>query len=252
MDVFPARSWRRLFGALATAALLTGSFCGCASVPDDLTATGTNPAEGVSFASETAESVNPLIVRTSEPAYLWESIIDVLDDYFPIEREYPVQSYRYVNDDGVESVVRTEGRVDTKPVIAAGLFEPWKKNSINLDQRVEATFQTVRRSATVRVVPEDSAFMVHLAVYNELENLPQPMQSGMSGSNLLFSDDFSQLQTPTGESAPADGWIPQGRDFDLEQYMLREIAWRLKNPPETVNPQNAALPPVTPSEPIVP
>ena len=253
MDVFPvSHRMGGRFALLFFTLLAVGAVFGCVSAPENLSAGGGNPAETVSFSAENAESVNPLTVQTSDPGYLWESIIDVLDDYFPIEREYPVQSYRYVNDDRVESVVRTEGQVETKPVIAAGIFQPWKKNSITFDQRIEATFQTVRRFATVRVVPEESGFAVHLAVYNELENLPQPMQSGASGTNLLFNDDLSQLESPTGASAPADGWIPLGRDFDLEQYMLRQIAWRLKNPPETLNPQNAALPPATPTEPIVP
>lgn len=212
---------------------------GCASVPNDFSVRGASPADTVTFSAQEEGNVNPLNVQTGDAQYLWEAVVDVVDDFFPIPHEYPVQSYKYLNDDGIESVVRTEGRIDTDPVIAAGLLEPWKKNSVTLDQRIDATFQTIRRQAVVRVVPEENGFLVHVAVYNEMENLAQPMNAGASGTNLLFNDDLTRLEMPAGEVGETDGWFPIGRDFDMEQYILRQIAWRLKNPPEVINPQNA-------------
>lgn len=228
---------------------LAAALCGCASVPDGGTLQqgsirGASPSETVKFSARQEDNVNPLYVETPDTQYLWESVVDVVDDFFPIPREYPIQTYKYQDENGAESVVRTEGRIDTDPVIAAGLLEPWKKNSVTLDQRLEATLQTLRRSAVLRIVPEGSGFLIHVAVYTELENLPQPMNSGTSGTNLLFNDDLTKLEMPAGESGASDGWIPVGRDFDMEQYMIRQIAWRLKNTPEVLNPDNAV--PVVP------
>lgn len=200
---------------------------------------GASPADTVTFSARQNDSVNPLYVETPDTQYLWNSVVDVVDDFFPIPHEYPIQSYSYQNENNTEAVVRTEGRIDTDPVIAAGVLEPWKKNSVTLDQRIEATFQTIRRSAVLRIVPEGNGFLIHVAVYSELENLPQPMNSGISGTNLLFNDDLTKLEMPAGEAGASDGWIPIGRDFEMEQYMIRQIAWRLKNPPDVVNPDNA-------------
>ena len=185
------------------------------------------------------EKLNPLFVKTEDPDYLWESIVDVVDNYFPIPHEYPIQTYRYQGDDGTVHTTQTEGRIDTDPVIAAGLFEPWKKNSVTCHQRTEATFQTIRRSAVVRVVPEQGGYSIHVAVYNELEDMAQPMNAGSNGSNLLFFDDMSNLEYPPGEVPLHEGWIPTGRNTDMEDYLLQEMAWRFQNAPVLINPENA-------------
>ncbi|MGI5832544.1 MAG: hypothetical protein ACOX6D_08460 [Thermoguttaceae bacterium] len=189
------------------------------------------------------EKLNPLFVKTEDPDYLWESIVDVIDNYFPFPREYPIQTYKYQGADGSVRTTQTEGRIDTDPVIAAGLFEPWKKNSVTYEQRVEATFQTIRRSAVVRVVPENDGYSIHVAVYNELEDMAQPMTAGASGSNLLFFDDLSSFEYPAGEVPRHKGWIPTGRNTDMEDYILQEMAWRFQNAPVLLNPDNAAAVP---------
>ncbi|MBR5627219.1 MAG: hypothetical protein IKW74_06325 [Thermoguttaceae bacterium] len=181
------------------------------------------------------DNVNPLFVRTDNEQYLWEAIVDVIDNYFPIAEESPVRSLKKQTSDGTVYYSRTEGRIDTKPVIAAGLLQPWRKTSVDVCQRLEATLQTERRYAVVRVVPEDNGYLIHLAVYNEIENLPQPMNSGITGNNMTFGNDINQIEQPAGETAPAKGWIPIGRNYDLEQYILKELAWRINNPPSLVN-----------------
>lgn len=222
-------------GLIAAAAMMSG----CSAVPNS--SSFENPP-AVSVSAGQAGNLNPLFVQTEDPRYLWESVVDVIDNYFPIPREYPIQTYKYQDENGVTQSVQTEGRIDTDPVIAAGLFEPWKKNSVTCDQRLEATFQTVRRSAVVRIVPEDGGYYIHLAVYNELEDLAQPMNAGASGSNLLFSDDFSRLEFPTGQVPFHEGWIPTGRNNDMEQFLLQEMAWRFQCAPVVLNPENAAEP----------
>lgn len=186
------------------------------------------------------QNLNPLFVETEDPDYLWEAIVDVIDNYFPYPHEYPIQTYRYEDENGAIQTTQTEGRIDTDPVMAAGLLEPWKKNSVTCQQRTEATLQTIRRSAVVRVVPEQGGYTIHLAVYNELEDMAQPMNAGANGSNLLFFDDLSSLEYPAGAVPRHEGWIPTGRNPEMEDYILQEMAWRFQNAPAVLNPENAA------------
>ncbi len=223
--------------------VLTLLVSGCATVQDPPTIPRTATPR-VSVAARQAGSINPLFVQTDDPDFLWESIVDVIDNYFPTPREYPIQTYSY-DEDGVPKKVETEGRIDTDPVIAAGLLEPWKKNSVSCQQRFDATLQTIRRSAVVRVVPEDGGYSIHLSIYDEIEDLAQPMNASTNGSNLLFSDDFSQLQYPSGEVPYHKGWVPMGRNREMEDYLLQEIAWRFQNVPAVVNPENAAAQPAS-------
>lgn len=218
--------------------LLITLVCGCSTVPE--------PVPSLSIAATSEGNLNPLFVRTENAYYLWEAVVDVLDNYFPTLHESPNRMLESVLPDGTVQRTRTEGRIDTEPVIAAGLLEPWKKNSATLQQRVDATFQTIRRNAVVRIVPTEGGYFVHLAVYNELENLTKPINSNTTNTS-LFTDDLSQLELPTGEASPRDGWIPIGRNTELEQYILEELAWRLNNPPEIVNRQTAPK-----TQPVVP
>lgn len=200
---------------------------GCSTVPTQI--------PSLSVASYEEGNLNPLFVQVDNPHYLWEGLVDVLDNYFPTLYERPIRILSSPAADGTMIVTRTEGRIDTEAVVAAGVLQPWKKNSVNLCQRVEATFQSIRRKAVVRVVPVERGYSVHLAIYNEIENIPNPMNSVVSGPNQSFSESMSHLEFPTGESAVSDGWIPIGRNTELEQYILGELAWRLNNPPGIVN-----------------
>ncbi len=220
---------RSTFGLIVLTLALT-AVVGCASVPVNL--------PSLKVASTEEGNLNPLYVETENANYLWEGVIDVLDNYFPVTYERPVFKLDHATPGGAVLSTWTEGRVDTEPVIAAGVLQPWRKNSVTISQRMEATFQTIRRKAVVRIVPVEKGFLIHLAVYNEIENLPNPMNSTMSGTNLTFSEDMSQLTLPTGDAAQNDGWIPYGRNEEFEQYILQEIAWRLNNPPTLENPRS--------------
>ena len=63
---------------------------------------------------------NPMLLPVADAECAWETVVDVVDDYFKIEREEPV---RVVGD------VLTEGRLDTYPKVAATILEPWHADS---------------------------------------------------------------------------------------------------------------------------
>lgn len=162
---------------------------------------------------------NPLAVPMMDRWYLMDQISDEIDDYFKIYRE---QRIRVVDN------VMSEGWIETHPQIGGTLLEPWKKDSTRGFEKAHATLQTVRRFAKVRVIPLGNSYSVDVKVFKELEDLPQPLGSAVTGpimrhDNTLDIDNeelWGYQQTP--------GWIPMGRDFSLEQKILANIQTRLQ------------------------
>jgi len=162
---------------------------------------------------------NPLAVPMLDRWLVMEQISDELDNYFRIFREERIRMH-----DGILS----EGRIETHPKIGSTLLEPWRRDSLIGFERLHATLQTVRRFAKVRVVPAGDHYQIDLQVFKELEDLPQPIGSGISGeilrhdSSLDIDDELPQLTQQN------QGWIPLGRDVLLEQQILRNIQARLQ------------------------
>ncbi len=235
LPFIPSRPLRRIaLSAFAAVAPLSSLLVGCAGVPSEPT-----PDFSVATPNETAP--NPLFVQTSSHEYLWNAIVDVVDNYFEIKFESPIRVFERQTESGELFTSSAEGRIDTFPTIAAGVLEPWRKNSVTCDDKWLATFQTIRRSATVRVVPDSAGYLIYLSVYNEIEDLKNPMGATV-GFNEIYIDDFSQLTQPVGERTMSRGWIPIGRDAALEARMLEEIAWRLGNPPTVVRKTSTLVP----------
>ena len=162
---------------------------------------------------------NPLAVPMLDRWLVMEQISDELDDYFRIFREERIRMH-----DGILS----EGRIETHPKIGSTLLEPWRRDSLPGFERLHATLQTVRRYAKVRVVPAGDRYLVDLQVFKELEDLPQPIGSGIQGE-ILRTDSSLDIDRQNPELAEAgNGWIPLGRDVLLEQQILRNIQTRLQ------------------------
>ena len=165
---------------------------------------------------------NPAFIAVADKEYLWNQLVDVIDDYFKIDRE---QRVRQVGD------LQTEGRIDTLPRPGATLLEPWEHDSVTFDDRLESTLQSIRRHATVRVVPTEGGYLVDVAVFKELEDLKQP-ELGFIGRFYLRNDDsLRRLAQPVGGEEPTEGWISQGRDVGLEQRILAQAAIALGHAP---------------------
>jgi hypothetical protein len=156
----------------------------------------------------------------------------------------------------------TLGRIDTVPELGATLLEPWRRDTVNYYERLESTFQTIRRQALIQVVPAENGYLVEIAVYKQLEDLRRPDHS--SAGNATFRNDDSldryndQTQGPTttldsfptygrahGPIGPQPftlGWIPIGRDTALEQRMIADLLARMGAPPG-LSPAECATPP---------
>jgi hypothetical protein len=161
---------------------------------------------------------NPVMIPATHPDFLWDQLVDVVDDYFTIQREQRVQ-----NIGGIIS----EGRLDTLPVTGATLLEPWRWDSPSGYDRLESTLQTIRRFAVVRAIPDEHGFLVDVAVYKELEDLQQGQQASAGASTFRTDTSLERFVDPIGAAPITAGWIPLGRDTLLEQEILAQIQARM-------------------------
>lgn len=160
---------------------------------------------------------NPIFVSIRDPQVLWEHLVDVVDDYFEIEREEPVRQYE---------TVLTSGRIDTYPKIGATVFEPWHRDSVDRYSRWEATLQSIRRRAEIRVDPRDGGYWITVVVFKELEDVAQPLAATTSSATFRNDSSLTRVVSPIGEQPTHAGWIPLGRDTALEQRIIEAIGAR--------------------------
>lgn len=162
----------------------------------------------------TAEGIeNPVLVSPGIPtpaAYqeVFEKAIDVLDDYFEL---LPPNPY--------------DGRIVSKPRIAPGYEQFWVPGNPDARGRLLATFQTIRQTATVRIwAGERGGYMVYVVVEKELEDLPRPALVRIGNAAFQESPTVDrQLEVVGPESTADQSWFRVGRDYALEQQILRRI-----------------------------
>jgi len=153
------------------------------------------------------EMDNPTSIALTNYETVWETTIHVLEKYFQI---------------GYEN--RYDGRIETRPVMAATLFEPWRADSVGCRQRLEATLQTIRRRGFVIIHPStDGGFQVVVEVYKELEDLPRPIGQRVVGGTFFQSIQPVQQEIITSSVTPGAGWISLGRDKALESKIIQDI-----------------------------
>ena len=161
---------------------------------------------------------NPLFIPAVDRELLWNQTVDAVDDYFRIEREDRVR---------LIGGVLTEGRIDTFPTIGSTMFEPWRRDSTPGYEKLHATLQSIRRRATVRVIPIEGGYLLDVAVQKELEDLDKPEHATAGGATLRHDGTIVRQEGPPGRFSVTLGWIPIGRDATLEQRILTDISARL-------------------------
>jgi len=152
-------------------------------------------------------SPNPLVVPTDDFELVWKHCVAVVDEYFDIARE--------------DRQART---IVTDPKVGATLFEPWYGDSAGFQERLESTLQTIRRFARIKVESAPGGgYAVKVEVYKELEDLAKPERQ--AGSRAVFDSDFPVNRTReiVGPVPIPNGWIPRGRDTELEQVILARL-----------------------------
>lgn len=180
---------------------------------------------------------NPMLVPAIDREFLWNQTVDAVDDYFKIEREERIRSI-----DGI----LTEGRIDTFPAVGSSFLEPWRKDSTPGYEKWHATLQTIRRKATLRVIPSAEGYLIDVNVLKELEDLDKPEHATSGGSTMRHDGTIVRQIGPSGRNSVSLGWIPLGRDLTLEQRILADIEARLSVVADTSVKPPVELPPTQP------
>lgn len=161
---------------------------------------------------------NPARVGPIDPEFLWLQVVDAVDDYFRI------QSEQWVRRDREQWL---EGRLTTYPEISGTSLEPWRRDTSRGFERLQSTFLTIRRTATVRVIPEESGYMIEVLVVKEQEDVDQA-QASTSGSSAQRHDGTIVRNENQLRQLPVTlGWFEIGRDMELERRIMSEILGRI-------------------------
>jgi hypothetical protein len=162
---------------------------------------------------------NPILVPVVDDQLAWEQIADVVSDYFTIAREQQARR---------SGEVWSEGRIDTAYEGGATWLEPHRHDSVGSFNRWESTFQTIRRIATVRVIPDAGGYLVEVVVNKELEDMPRPEHSTAGAATFRTDGSLPSARADTvSRTFSSPRWIPLGRDTPLEARMLADIHARL-------------------------
>jgi hypothetical protein len=165
---------------------------------------------------------NPFQVGLADPSLVWQQVVDAVDDYFRIKSETPVRR---------DSAAWLEGRLETFPEVAGTLFEPWRRDSTPGFERVQSTFQTIRRTAYVKVLPGPDGYLIDVKVVKEQEDVDHS-QYPTAGSSVQRHDGTVVRNASVLTDIPTTiDWYPAGigRDLDLERRLAESIAGRLTN-----------------------
>ncbi len=150
---------------------------------------------------------NPFFVPANDHEAVWERAVDVLHDYqFQIAREN-----------------KLDGIIETDYKTGSGLLEPWHRDSVGFDNRLESSLQSIRRRAFVSITPTQGGYLVGVEAFKELEDVVGLAANSAGGATFQESAPLERdLNLVVGQSAPS-GWIPQGRDPQLEQDMSQRL-----------------------------
>ena len=198
---------------LSVALILSASLLGCA---------GNRSLTDPGWQTQNVFHDNPTFLPVTDHEFVWETTVDVVDDYFRIEREEPVR---------LMGSAPTEGRLDTFPAVGSTLFEPWRRDSASRYEILESTLQSMRRYAVVRVIPAQGGYLVDVAVYKELEDALEPENASAGKATFRNDSSLTRVVSPAGTQRINDGWIPKGRDSALEQRILGQLIDRVGGDP---------------------
>src|SRR5262249_8573023 len=116
------------------------------------------------------------------------------------------------------------GTIESEPVVTAGFWDAARYDFYSFRQFFEASLQTERRIVLVTITPATSGgYFVDLQVLKQLEdnNRPRPVNAG--GSTYRYEAPFEKVYDVVDLPTFSRGWIPLGRDHELEQLILKRI-----------------------------
>lgn len=149
----------------------------------------------------------PLFIASGNQDAVWERTVEVLHEYpFYLKRED-----------------RLDGVIETDYKTGSNCLEPWHKDSVGAYQKVESTLQSIRRRVIVNITPAEGGFYISVEAHKELEDLVGLAANTTGGATFQESTPLQRdLDLVVGQTTPS-GWIPQGRDFLLEQDIIKRL-----------------------------
>ena len=166
--------------------------CGCLSSPPKASGTGGNT---IQVSSDYRDS-------------LWNHAVVVLHrNHFQVARES-----------------RLEGIIETHYRGGSNLLEPWHRDSVGLNNRLESTLQSIRRRIIISMQSTGSGLMtVNVRVDKEIEDLPGLAANYEGEATFQESQPLTRdLDQVVGQSGPSR-WLSIGRDPLLERQLLSQI-----------------------------
>lgn len=160
---------------------------------------------------------NPLFVPIADHEFVWDQVVDEIDDYFKISLEERVR---------VVGNVLTEGRIETYPTPGATLLEPWRKDAASHYEKIYSSLQSIRRHAVVRVAPTSGGYTIEVAVFTELEDVSSPEHATAGVTSLRHDGSLVRVELDNEATPTTLGWIPQGRDAALERRIINQLRSR--------------------------
>jgi hypothetical protein len=191
----------RAVGLLLLAAAAAGQV-GCASGPTSWTLPGFAQVFGPHEPLK-----NPLLVPNGDFETVWNKTVAEVNRHFPIASE--------------NRLART---IRTDSDMTGTLIEPWTPDSATFHDRLEATFQTIRKFAVVHIDPAPAGgYLIKVEVHKQLEDMVKP--ASQPAGRAAFYNDFpvNRTREVVGVIPTPVGWIPMGRDTNLEQCILAGI-----------------------------
>ena len=159
-------------------------------------------------------TVNPAMLPQADRSFIWQQVVDTVDDYFRIAEEQPLSDI-------------ANGSLKTTFQIGASALEPWRRDSTRGFERLQSTLQTIAREATVDVRPRPDGYSIEVVVRKFIEDVDR--SQGTTGGSIATRHDGTVTRADEifdGEPTTL-GWIPLGRDTSLEQVILNEIIDRI-------------------------
>ena len=153
---------------------------------------------------------NPLFVSTTNEEFLWERIVETLEDF----------NFAILEEDRQSGLIKTDYKV------GANVFEPWHADSVGFKNRLESTLQSVRRRVAVTLIPspQQAGYTVNIEAVKEFEDLPGVAANSPGGATFMNSRPLDRdLNLVVGQSAPS-GWMWAGRDYLLEQSIAGQLS----------------------------
>jgi hypothetical protein len=163
---------------------------------------------------------NPARIGPVDPEFLLFQVVDTVDDYFK------VQSEQWPRRDNVQWL---EGRVVSYPMVSGTSFEPWKRESARGFERLQSTIQTIRRTANVRITPDEAGYTIDVHVLKEKEDVDQSQSATAGSASQRHDGTIVRNENQTRQFPATLGWYEVGRDTELERRIMQGILGRISN-----------------------